>query len=196
MIALLLVFALAAPAPAPASVSDSLGVSQEWAEALARKLQTALNAPRGRALSPLIVTEGELNSYLNITLRSKLPPEISDLRLRFERDRLSANASVDFDLIKTKLPTLGPFNPLSFMTGKVPAVAAGRLSADNGFASVQLEELRLGSVPIPMTLVEQAVASSTRSAEQPQGVDVHAPFRLPYGIRRVRLQAGKALLEY
>lgn len=173
-----------------------VGVSQEWAEALVHKLQAALHAPRGRSSGPLVVTEGELNSYLNITLRPKLPPELSELRLRFDRDRLSANALVDFDLVKTKLPTLGPFNPLSFMSGKVQAVAAGRLSAENGFGSVQVDELRLGSVPIPMTLVEQAVASSTRSAEQPQGVDVHAPFRLPYGIKRVRLQAGRALLEY
>jgi hypothetical protein len=194
MLALLLVVALGAPAPA--SARAMVGVSQEWAEALAHKLQAALQAPRGRPNAALVVTEGELNSYLNITLRSKLPPELSELRLRFERDRLSANALVDFDLVKAKLPSLGPFNPLSFMTGKVQAVAAGRLSAENGFGNVQFEELRLGSVPIPMTLVEQAVAASTRSAEQPQGVDVHAPFRLPYGIKRVRLQAGKALLEY
>jgi hypothetical protein len=91
---------------------------------------------------------------------------------------------------------MGMFNPLSLLSGRVPAELSGRLDNDDGFGSFRLEEARLGSLPIPVTVIEEALARSTRTAERPQGVDLAAPFRLPWGIRRVRLQPGRALVEY
>jgi hypothetical protein len=40
------------------------------------------------------------------------------------------------------------------------------------------------------------VAAATRSARYPNGVDIQAPFRLPYAARRVRLEPGRAILEF
>jgi hypothetical protein len=186
---------LAASASAPAAA----GVSLAQAEALEAKLaraQAGLGAPRAKAPAGLTVTAEELNSYVAYKLRSKMPPEVSDLRVAFERDRLTANALVDFDRLKAKMPPLGPFNPLTLLSGRVPAELRGRLDNGDGFGTFQLEDARLGAVPIPVTVIEQAVARSTRTAERPQGVDLAAPFRLPWGIRRVRLQPGRALIEY
>lgn len=200
MLALSLMLAFAgAPALAAPAVVSAAGLSLEQADALERKLTAVVNGAgptRRKAPPALTVSEDELNSYVAYKLRSKLPPEVSDLRLQFERDRLTATGLVDFDRLKDKLPPMGPFNPLSLLSGRVPAELRGRLPNDDGFGTIELEDARLGSLPIPVTLIEQAVARSTRSAERPQGVDVHAPFRLPYGIRRVRFQPGRAVVEY
>ena len=65
-----------------------------------------------------------------------------------------------------------------------------------GFGSFEAEEVLLATFRIPPSVVAQAVARSTRSAEHPEGFDILAPFRLPYAAKRVRLQPGKALLEF
>ena len=179
----------------PPAAADA-ALSLEQADALERKLAAVVDGPARRKAAPLTVTEDELNSFVAFKLRSKLPPEVSDLRLQLDRDRLTANALVDFDRLKGKLPPMGPFNPLSLLSGRVPAELSGRVPNDDGFGTLELQDARLGSLPIPVTMIEQAVARSTRSADQPDGVDLHAPFRLPYGIRRVRFQPGRAVVEY
>jgi hypothetical protein len=40
------------------------------------------------------------------------------------------------------------------------------------------------------------VARSTRKPDNPEGVDISAPFRLPYSVRRVRLEPGRAFLDF
>lgn len=184
---------------APPVAIDTAGLSLEQAESLDRKLRAIRSGgavARRRLPTPLTVTEDELNSYVAYKLRADLPPALSDVRVRFERDRLAGGAVVDFDQLKDKLPPFGPLNPLSLLSGRVPTEFSGRLPNEDGFGTLELEELRLGSLPVPISLVEQAVARSTRTAERPEGFDLHAPFRLPYGIKRVRLQPGRAVLEY
>lgn len=186
--------------PTSAAVAPVVpGVSLEEAESLDRKLQSILKgaaAPRRKPPAPLTVSENELNSYLAYKLSAQMPPSLSSLRVRFENDRLAASALLDFDQLKSQLPPFGPLNPLSLLSGRVPTEFRGRLPNENGFGTFALEDLRLGSLPVPMSLVEQAVTRSTRTAERPDGFDLHAPFRLPYGIKRVRFQTGRAVLEY
>ena len=81
--------------------------------------------------------------------------------------------------------------------GPIMDTLAFRLTAvGDGFATFELESLQLGPIAVPLALVEQAVAAGTKNAERPEGVDIHAPFRLPYQVRRVRLLPGRAVVEY
>jgi hypothetical protein len=66
----------------------------------------------------------------------------------------------------------------------------------DGFGQIEVDELRLGAVALPMSMLEQIVASSTRTPENPQGFDIHSPFRLPYALKRVRLEPGRAVLDF
>jgi hypothetical protein len=45
-------------------------------------------------------------------------------------------------------------------------------------------------------VLEQIIASATRSAEYPDGIDILAPFRYPYGMRQIRLTPGRAVVEF
>ncbi|HEY5908446.1 MAG TPA: hypothetical protein VIZ31_10405 [Vicinamibacteria bacterium] len=174
--------------------------SVEAAEALVQKLDTM--ARRAQKKKPprektVTVTEGELNSYLNLTLAKKIPKGITDLEVTMERDRLAARALVDLAEVQGKIPAGSMGGLLAFLSGKVPLLARGRVQpTEAGFGAISIEEVQLSTLPIPVSVVEQLIGSATKSAESPEGFDIRSPFRLPYDLKRIRLQPGQALLEY
>src|SRR5436190_1916528 len=72
----------------------------------------------------------------------------------------------------------------------------GRLVNRDGFGSIVWEDVRVNAWSLPISLLEQMVASATKKPDNPEGYDISAPFRLPYSVRRVRLELGRALLEF
>jgi len=152
----------------------------------------------GKAPSPVtvLVTEGELNSYLNLSLGPRLPPGLSDLKVRLESERLAATAVVDLEQVQARVKDKGALGLFSLFGGPVAVELKGRMPNRDGFGQIEVDELRLGTFPVPITLLEQLVASSSRTAENPQGFDIRSPFRLPYALKRVRLEAGRVVLEF
>ena len=54
----------------------------------------------------------------------------------------------------------------------------------------------MGGIRLPAALVAQLVAQATRSAKDPAGFDLLAPFPLPWTARSVRLESGRAIVEF
>jgi hypothetical protein len=175
------------------------GLSWAEAEALDRKLveieqRRAAPARRGKTQT-VTVTESELNSYLNLTLGAKIPKEVKDLQVRLEHERLQATGMVDLDQVKSKV-AVSSWNPLLLMSGFVPVLLRGRFVNRDGFGSIIWEDVRVNAWSVPISLLEEMVARSTRKPDNPEGVDISAPFRLPYSVRRVRLEPGRAFLDF
>ena len=175
------------------------GLSWQDADSLDQKLRriearaSAHGAPADETVE---ISQRELNSYLGLTLAPQMPQGVSDVDVGLAPDRVEARATLVLDRLKGQISLKGgPFNPLSYLGGLVPLQVRGGLPNQDGLASVALEDVRLGGVSVPDALVGQLVAAATRSTANPQGFDIRAPFRLPYGIKRVRLAAGKATLE-
>jgi hypothetical protein len=103
---------------------------------------------------------------------------------------------VDLDRVPLKRPTDGAWSLYSLLSGVVPVEISGRLEARDGMGTIDLKEARLGGWPVPASLVGQLVGSSTRSAANPQGFDIRAPFRLPYAMRRIRFELGRAVVDF
>lgn len=181
----------AAPVQAAAPAPSAL-------DAVVRKLEAVRSASaRGGVPRPVELNEAELGAYLNGALR--LPRGVSGLGVRLDRDRLFASGTVDLEQVRQHLPptaTSGMLNPLAYLSGVVPAEFSLKLDTANGFGTVALESVSIGPVSVPVSVVEQVITRSTKNAENPEGVDVHAPFRLPYAIKRVRLQPGRAIVEF
>ena len=201
LFALLLLAPVASAEEAPRPVPRP-GLSWAEAEALDRKL-TAIEkqrvvAPRKSRPETVTVTESELNSYLNLTMAEKLPKEVKDLEVHLlEHERLQANGLVDLDKVKAKVAaTSSSWNPLLLMGGFVPVQLRGRLVNRDGFGSIIWEDVQVNAWSLPVSLLEQMVASATKKPDNPEGVDINAPFRLPYSVRRVRLEPGRAFLEF
>jgi hypothetical protein len=199
LVALLL--ATQAPAsPTPARPAPSRpGLSWEEADSVTRvlrRIDRRLRSGRPASRDTIVVTEGQLNSFVNLTLAEKIPPEMSDLELRLLQDRLAARARLDLDELRAKMPEGGAASLLSMLTGVVPVVLSGRVESAEGLVRLDLEEVLIGGVGLPPALLAQAVSLATRDEERPDGVDITAPVALPWTARRVRIRPGRALFDF
>lgn len=183
-------------APPPRPAPTRAGLSWTESDSLVRKLQAIESRQKAQGKrETVLVTEGELNSYLNLELAPKLPRGVSDLLVRLDRDRVFASGTVDLDQVQGKLSN-SRFSPLALLSGQVPVHIQGRLVNLNGFGAIEWEDIRISSLSLPASVLGQLVASSTRDAENPEGVDIQAPFRLPHACQRLRLEPGRALLDF
>jgi len=197
--------ALAVLALQAASLGDSLrppappGLSWEDADHVAEtlaRLERRLKAGKPASREPIALSEREINSYVRLSLASRIPPALSGLSFRFEPGRLAADGILDLDAVRSRIPETGPSSLLAFLSGTVPVALTGRFQGANGEGRVEVEQALVAGISLPATLLSQIVAQATRSAKQPQGFDLLAPFPLPWTARNVRLEAGRAVVEF
>jgi len=173
------------------------GLSWEESESLARKILAFEQRLRVRSTQreTVTVTQGEVNSFLNLTYAAKMPRGVTGVWIRFDNERIEAQGTVDLDQVGAPKPK-SRFSIMSMLSPAVPILLRGRLVNQDGFGTLQWEEIRLSALPLPLGALSQMVAAATKSARYPNGVDIQAPFRLPYAARRVRLEPGRAILEF
>jgi hypothetical protein len=197
--------ALAVLAVQAASLGDSVrpaapvGLSWEDADQVAEtvaRLERRLKAGKPASRQPIAVTERQVNSYVRLSLASRIPPSLSGLSFRFEPGRLVADGVLDLDAVRSKIPPSGPGTLLSFLSGTVPIALKGRFQGANGQGRMEVEEALVAGISLPQALLAQMVAQATKSTKQPQGFDLLAPFALPWTARSVRLEAGRAVVEF
>jgi hypothetical protein len=175
------------------------GLSWSEADSLSRKLESIDRRSRQPAQArpqSVLVTQGELNSYLNLSLGPQMPAGITDLEVMLESERIHARAQLDLEKVRAQVPSGVGWGALSFLGGTVPIELRARLVARDGFGTVQVEDLRLATLPVPVAVLEQIVTSATRTSSNPSGFDILAPFRLPYAVKRVRIEPGRGFLDF
>ncbi len=184
------------PAPAPQTVRPApprAGLSWAQADTLARKIQEVEGLRRAGKPVPkqtVLVTESQLNSYLTLSLG--MPKGVTELDVHFESERLAARALLDLE----RLPIKGSLGLLGMLGGAVPVELRGRLPNKDGEGTMEVEQLTLSGYSMPLTVLAQIVSASTRSSANPSGFDISAPFKLPYAVRSVRFEPGKAFVEF
>jgi hypothetical protein len=175
------------------------GLSWDDADTVTRHLRRIgrrLRSGRPASKDTIVVTERELNSFVNLELADEIPPEVSDLELELEQGRLLARARLDLDRLKEKIPEGGPTAVLFMLGGIVPVELAGRLESADGLARVDLDTVDIGGVGVPPSLLAQIVSAATRDEEHPDGIDIAAPVALPWTARSIRLEPGRALVDF
>jgi hypothetical protein len=170
--------------------------SQADADALRLKfIQIATN---GLAQTPQAretpVTEQEVNAFIRTQAGGGLPEGIIDPLLNFLPDgRIAGRATVDLDTVRAT-QDMGAIGGLIPLTGRVPVEATGVLRTGKGVGAFTLESVTVGGVPVPKTVLQELVSYYSRSNEQPQGVNIEAPFRLPAKIREIKTVRGQAVI--
>ncbi len=195
IVGVLLVGPQAAPPPSPRPAPPRAGLSWEDADTLARKIQEVEDLRRAGKKVPkqtVLVTEGQLNSYLNLSLGARMLKGVTDLDIHFEQERLAARALLDPE----KMPVKGSLGLFGLLGGAMPVELRGRLPNRDGQGTMEVEELRLSGYSMPLAMLAQIVSASTRSSANPAGFDITAPFKLPYAVRSVRFEPGKAFVEF
>ncbi len=198
-LALLLAAQATGPSPDMRPAPSRPGLSWEEADSVARllrRIDRRLRSGRAASRDTIVVTEGQLNSFVNLTLAEKIPPEMSDLELRCLQDGLAARARLDLDRLRAKIPEGGAASLLSMLTGVVPVELSGRVDSAEGLFRVELEEVLIGGVSLPPALLAQIVSLATRNEEHPRGLDITAPVALPWTARQVRVRPGRALVDF
>lgn len=189
----------AAPASGAAREQPPPGLSWEDADHVAStvaRLERRIKAGKPASREPIAVSEREVNSYVTLTLAEDLPPAVSALSFRFEPGALAASGMLDLDAVRSKLPASGPSSLLGFLSGTVPVSLKGRLQGANGQGRVEVDEAMVAGISLPPALLSQIVAQATRTSKKPAGFDLLAPFPLPWTARTLRLESGRAVVEF
>ncbi len=179
------------PAPAGLSWEDA-----DWVAETVARIERRLAAGKPASRQTIVVTERQLNSWVNLSLVSKIPEGLSGLEIGLQKDRVVARGTLDLDRVKSKAPPGAGAGLLAFLSGAVPVELRGRFSSADGRGKVEVEEALVAGISLPPAVVAQIVGQSTRSAKRPQGFDLLSAFPLPFTARRVRLEPGRALVDF
>lgn len=183
-----------------ASTPGSTVALEPEAASLVRKIQSARIRARVPAASrpvqpPVVVTDIEMNAWLRSSPENR-PKGVSEMTVRFEPDRLVGRGLVDLSVFKPKVE-ISPWNPLYWINGIVPVDVTGRVTSDNGQLSVIWEDVRVASISVSANMLRDLVVSGTRGTRRyPDGFDITAPYAMPYAVRRIRLDAARAIVEF
>jgi len=172
-------------------------LSKEDGDRLERKIDEIANngaTPRPQP-KRTPVSESEMNSYLNINFKQKIPkgltnPEIAMLG----NGALAGRVLVDLDEFNRNRRPQGLMDPLAYLSGKVPVTARGVLRAQDGKGRFQLGAAEIHGIALPKQVVQELVSYFSRTPDYPNGFDIDAPFDLPTKIREIAINKGEAIV--
>jgi hypothetical protein len=124
-----------------------------------------------------------------------MPPGVLEPVVTIEEaGHLRGRALVDLDEVKKANAGEGGLGMLTLLSGRVPVEATGTLRTSNGVAQFELEQALVNGVPVPKALLQQVVSYYSRTPENPEGIDLEAPFPLPVNIRQIETLKGQAIV--
>jgi hypothetical protein len=149
---------------------------------------------RGAKARSTPVTDAEVNAYLRFHAQDQIPPGIVEPTLNALGDgRVGGRAIVDLDVVR-KQKQRGWLDPLGYLTGRMPITATGRLHAKDGIGRFELHSAEISGVTIPKTVLQELLSYYSRTPENPEGINMDAPFELPSRIREIRVATGQATI--
>jgi hypothetical protein len=188
-----LVFAFVAVSPA---AQETLHAAADRArDKIATIIATGEKPPRVQAATArTVLTEVELNAYLQVHGPEFLPPGIARPVIRLDEDgRVQARAIVDLTSVRNARPRDWR-DPLAYVAGSVEVIASGRILADAGIGRVELHAATVGGVSVPASVVDQLIRFHTATEDRPDGFGLEESFELPANIRRVVVERSRATI--
>jgi hypothetical protein len=143
------------------------------------------------------VSENEVNAFLEYHAKPELPAGLIDPLITIDdAGRVSGKATVDLDEVKANASKtdMRAQAALQLLRGRVPVDVTGVLATTDGIAHFQLESAHVSGMPVPKSVVQQVISYYSRTADNPDGIDIDAPFPLPAHIRGIELRKGEAVI--
>jgi hypothetical protein len=184
----------AAFAIAGSLVSAAEAPSPQLADAFSKKIVLVQkmadeSSPKDR---PTVFTQDETNSYLKYQAGDLLPTGLTQPELTMlGQGRVAGKAIVDLDVVRQTQGSGGWFDPPSYLTGKLPVTAAGRVISGDGKGRFELERAEVSGITIPKSFLAQMVNFFTRTADNPSGSSIDDTFELPAKIRRIDVEQSR-----
>lgn len=137
------------------------------------------------------ITQNEVNGYLRYHATDDLPDGVVAPHVTIVgAGRVAGQATVDLDRVRTSRKR-GWLDPAAYLTGKVPVTATGILHTRGGIGRFELETATVGGISVPKSVLQELLSYYSRSAEDPDGLNLDETFELPAKIREI--QVGKAV---
>jgi hypothetical protein len=141
------------------------------------------------------VSEAEVNSYLVYDSKDQLPAGVVEPSVAIlGAGRLSGRAVVDLDAVRKSKNATSIWDPMSYLTGRLPVTAIGTLKTSNGTGQFFLESAAVAGVPIPKLVLQEIVGYYSRTPSKPSGIGLDDPFALPSRIREIQVERGQAII--
>ena len=137
-------------------------------------------------------TQAETNSYLKYNATALLPTGMTQPEITLiGQGRLSGKAIIDLDIVRQKTSSGGWFDPTSYLTGKLPVTASGRIITGDGKARFEVERAEVSGLPIPRSFLAQMVNFFTRTPDNPKGSSIDDTFEMPAKIRSIDVESAR-----
>lgn len=193
--AIILMAALATKVGGPLAADRA--ASRQDADQMRRKIlligQNGLSSRPAARRTP--VSEGEVNAFLAFDAKEQLPQGVVDPYVGILGDgRLSGRATVDLDAVRRDRSSGSYFDPLSYLTGRLPVSAIGVLHSKNGVGQFDLESAEISGITVPKPVLQQLLTYYSRTKENPDGISLDEPFELPAKIRHIEVGKGQAIV--
>jgi len=177
---------------AATSMEAANPITPQLADAFEKKIVIVQSNTAAKAPKPTQFSEAETNSYLKFKSGPLLPTGLTDPVITMHgAGRVTGRAIVDLDIVRQKQSSGGWFDPTSYMTGKLPVSAVGRIVTAGGKGQFELERADISGVPVPKSLLAQMVNYFTRTADNPTGSSIDDTFELPAEIQRIDVATGR-----
>lgn len=170
-------------------------LSKEDADRFQSKLTKIVaygNAPAAKSTKSQStpVTDSEVNSYFKYLAADQIPTGIVEPTLNaMGGGRVAGRAVVDLDAVRTQKKR-GWLDPLGYLTGRLPVTASGVLVTKEGKGQFQLQSAEISGVTVPKSVLQELLSYYSKSRENPEGINMDAPFELPAKIREIRVGTG------
>jgi hypothetical protein len=156
--------------------------------------KNAASPRKGTTARTTQVTDGEVNAYLKYLAGAQVPVGIVDPTLHAAgAGRVTGRAMVDLDAVRTQKKRAWT-DPLGYLTGRLPVTAAGTLTTKDGVGHFTLESAEISGVTMPKSLLQELLSFYSRTPENPSGINMDEPFKLPAAIREIRVAQGNAAI--
>ncbi|MGH9720984.1 MAG: hypothetical protein ACRD8O_12285 [Bryobacteraceae bacterium] len=160
--------------------------------ASARDKFDRLRSERLRPGSRVTLSQRELNAWLNAELGEVGPPGVRDPKLELGEQQATGSAMVDFLKIRQARGKPPGWLMSRLLEGERPVRVKTRIRSKAGLATVDVESVEISGVSIEGRVL-QYVIDYYLSPNYPDA-KVGKPFELGYGIDRLELRPGSAVI--
>ena len=176
--------------------ADDEALSRLAGSRLASKLAAIVQNGLTEADEPRLttLTEQEINAYLQFQGRAEMPAGVTDAHLAIEGNgRVAGRAEVDLDQVREQ--SSGEWlDPLSYLSGSLLILGSGVLYTGDGVGRIEIDTVTVAGVSVPRWVLHEVVRHYSRTAEDPDGVDLDDSFELPSRIREIQVGQGEAVI--
>ncbi|MBE0460511.1 MAG: hypothetical protein IBX60_02610 [Candidatus Aminicenantes bacterium] len=153
---------------------------------LLEKIQEEQVQSKKKSLKNVVVTERELNSYIAYRIDVEREEVMKELRFKlFKKNKIEGK--IVFDLRGR--------NTSEFLRPMITLYFGGKIIAKDGKAKLEVKDLYLENEPIKPEVLDGLLYIIAK-IEKTEPISLSSWHVLPFGIKNIKIEKGKALFYY